>query len=110
MTTFIEAMLAIQEDRKREVGKHIWKRHLDRYGPEAYFYELAGILGRLEQLIVHKPDGQDYNFGKIKDLQIDLGNYDGFLFDWFAELERSRNPLGGMTTDEAMESLRRNAP
>lgn len=88
--TFIEAMLEIQKDREKEIGGHIWRRHLDRYGPAAYFYELAGILGRLEQLILLKPPNEDYNIPKIQDLLIDMANYDGFMYDWFGNLRTRR--------------------
>ena len=91
--TFIEAMQVIQDDRKKEIGAHIWKRHLNRYGAPAYFYELAGILSRLEELIIHHDPAETANYPKLLDLLTDMGNYTGFLYEWVEE-QRQRQ-LGG---------------
>ncbi len=58
-----------------------WSRHLDRYGLPAYFYELAGIVGRLESLIIDI-DPTTVPAGTIEDKLVDLGNYAGFMYDW----------------------------
>ena len=58
-----------------------WMRHLDHYGLPAYFYELAGIVGRLESLIIDI-DPTIVSGEIIEDKLVDLGNYAGFMYDW----------------------------
>lgn len=82
---FVAAMNAIQGDRCAEVGGHLWFRHLERYGAVAYFYELAGIVGRIEQVLVGNPGAvpeDDVLASKLEDLLVDLGNYAGFMYEW----------------------------
>ncbi len=99
--TLEEAMEEIRTDRGSNDGGHTFKRHLDRYGPAAYFYELAGILGRLEALLADRGNiawQEDFEWDRCFDLLIDLGNYDKFLFEWLQwfrdqmEKEAVRNP------------------
>ncbi len=68
----------------REYYGSQWKEHLDRYGPIAYFYELAGILGRLESIMTN-PTSRDETFDEVQDKLLDLGNYASFIYDWIEE-------------------------
>lgn len=81
---FVEAMLAIQKDRKDETADHTWKAHLDRYGLAIYFADLAGIVGRLEGLVWKRryDDLTPRQQEKVIDLLVDLGNYAGFMYEW----------------------------
>lgn len=84
---FVNAMLDIQENRKRELGKHTWRTHLDRYGPAPYAWELIGITSRLEAAIINRHPETSMNTPKVLDLLVDLGNYASFLYDWIVEKE-----------------------
>lgn len=83
-----EARAEIQASRESTYGSQ-WMRHLDRYGPIAYFYEMVGIMGRLESLIVDDniPDGvpEEALVEAIQDKLVDLGNYASFIHDWMEE-------------------------
>ncbi len=82
-----EARAKVQVSREHYGSQ--WKRHLNRYGLAAYFYELAGILGRLESLIIDDvaPDGvpSEVVGEAIQDKLLDLGNYASFMHDWIEE-------------------------
>ena len=86
--TYDEARAKIRADREHYGSQ--WKHHLDRYGPIAYFYELAGIMGRLESLMTY-PLPNPYEGGlaaveeEILDKLLDLGNYAAFMYDWMQE-------------------------
>ncbi len=79
-----EARAEVQASREHYGSQ--WSRHLDRYGPVAYFYELAGIMGRLESLIVDDdvPEGvpSEVVAEAIEDKLLDIGNYASFMYDW----------------------------
>lgn len=96
---YMEAMKKIQESRASEVYGHLWMRHLNRYGLVAYFWELAGILGRLEHILVRTSSPVDRR-AKVKDLLLDLGNYAGFMYEWICRQEEA----------ESQEEFRRNLP
>ena len=89
-----EARAEIRKDREHYGSQ--WSRHLDRYGPVAYFYELAGIMGRLESLIVDDdvPEGvpSEVVAEAIEDKLLDIGNYASFMYDWIQE-EKERLSL-----------------
>ena len=81
-----EARAEIQASRESTYGSQ-WIRHLDRYGPVAYFYEMAGIMGRLESLIVDysvaPPEVSSEALDEVVlDKLLDLGNYASFIYDW----------------------------
>ncbi|KKK58759.1 hypothetical protein LCGC14_3041190 [marine sediment metagenome] len=82
MMNYDERRAEIRKD--REYYGSQWKRHLDRYGLPAYFYELAGIVGRLESLIIDA-DPTMVPSQDIEDKLIDLGNYASFMYDWMQE-------------------------
>ena len=79
-----EARAEIRKDREHYGSQ--WNRHLDRYGPVAYFYELVGIMGRLESLIVDDdvPEGvpSEVVAEAIEDKLLDIGNYASFMYNW----------------------------
>ncbi len=71
-------------------------RHLDRYGPVAYFYELAGIMGRLESLMTNpianlEEGGLAATEAEIEDKLLDLGNYASFIYDWIQAQKAQAN-------------------
>lgn len=83
--TYDEARAKIRGSREHYGSQ--WKTHLDRYGPRAYFYELAGILGRLESLIVDDADAffdipPEAVMAEVQDKLLDLGNYASFIYEW----------------------------
>jgi len=86
---FIEAMQAIKDDRRAEIGKHIWREHLDDLGPAGYLFDLIGIVGRLRAIlwpgVQHLSSLTEAQVDKVLDLLIDLGNYAGFTHDWIQE-------------------------
>jgi hypothetical protein len=84
---FIKAMVEIQGSRSAEVGGHLWQRHLNRHGPTPYMWELVGITGRIEHLLVHRDPAKPFPVEKLKDLLVDLGNYSGFLYEWLEHQE-----------------------
>ena len=86
-----EARAEIRKNREHYGSQ--WSRHLDRYGPVAYFYEMAGIMGRLESLLVDNdiPEGvpDEVAAEAIEDKLLDIGNYAAFMYNWIqAEKER----------------------
>lgn len=91
-----EARAEIREQRQAQYGSQ-WMRHLDRFGPEAYFFEMAGILGRLEDMMV----GENWDMfeDSIQDKLLDIGNYASFVYDWIEAQKAKR------TDQEFRESL-----
>ncbi len=92
-----EARAKIQANRENTYGSQ-WMRHLDRYGPVAYFYEMVGIMGRLESLIVDDniPEGvpEEVLVEAIQDKLVDLGNYASFIHDWMeVEMKKLEHEL-----------------
>ena len=47
-SSFIRAMMGVQEDRVEVTGRHVWQEHMDEYGPSGYITEMAGIMERLK--------------------------------------------------------------
>ncbi len=82
MMLYDEARAEIRKNREHYGSQ--WKQHLDRYGPISYFYELAGILGRLESLMTN-PTSREDTFDEVQDKLLDLGNYASFIYDWIEE-------------------------
>ena len=84
-SAFMKAMADTQENREAELGKPTWRENVEAHGPSILYAELAGITGRLKALIWDKPDNVHYNYDKIEDLLVDLGNYTGFLYEHMRE-------------------------
>lgn len=74
---FVAQMLAIQDDRAEAVGGHSWEKLVERYGPQAMFFEMASILSRLEVSLL-SPGPIDRE--RVMDLCLDMGNYASFLW------------------------------
>ncbi len=88
MMLYDEARARVRADREHYGSQ--WRTHLDRYGSVAYFYELAGILGRLEFMMVHLPKFEDMPEAEVQDKLLDLGNYASFIYDWIVEQKAKR--------------------
>lgn len=89
MRTYDERRAEVRDDREGLYGSQ-WRFHLQRYGPVAYFYEMAGIMGRLEAMLVSPPVETDEMELQIMDKLLDLGNYASFIHDHIVEQRLAR--------------------
>lgn len=89
---FIKEMMSKQAERGGAVGGHSWKENIEIYGPAILFAEIAAINSRLKKMLWDDPSKHkrgDFDWERLLDLLVDIGNYADFLYQW-AENEKDK--------------------